>query len=203
MITIVTWTDWLVTPNARAFAGTRAEAEAYAEELPSDVTVRIVDSDDAATVEAIRHRYSGAQLVEIFNAFRDPILPAIVRFSDRDVGARRIVDRVAEIARRSPPIARVKEVKLEELKMSDEETKRGRGAKRYDSSRKITLLVTENPKKPGKKNYDRFAALMALPQPATVEQAIAAGVTLGDLAYDEEHNFLRVEPAEDAQQRAA
>lgn len=57
----------------------------------------------------------------------------------------------------------------------------------------VTILVTENPKKPSKNNHARFAALMALPAPVTVGAAYAAGVTLGDLKYNVAHGYVSID----------
>ena len=89
-----------------------------------------------------------------------------------------------------------------EITMPDtDSTPRGRHP-RFEPDQRIQILATENPKKVGKKNHDRFAALMALPNP-TVARAVAAGVTYGDLAYDQEKGYLRVLPLPGAERAAA
>lgn len=113
---------------------------------------------------------------------------ALARFESRAVGARRLLDALR--ARFEPAFP---EKPTEENTVSDTTTSRGRRP-RFTDDQRIELLVTENPKKPGKKNHDRFAALMAMRNP-TVGKAVEAGVTLGDLAYDQEKGYLRIHPS--------
>ena len=54
--------------------------------------------------------------------------------------------------------------------------------------------VAPNPKKPGSKSYERYAAYR---EGMTVSEAIAAGVTSADVKWDHDHGFIRFE-GEDA-----
>jgi hypothetical protein len=63
----------------------------------------------------------------------------------------------------------------------------------------VTLLVDKNPKKEGNKNWPWFQAIMdavaAGGGKCTVAEAVAAGSHMGELRYDVEHKFIKVEPA--------
>lgn len=63
-----------------------------------------------------------------------------------------------------------------------------RFAKLYPDTAKITLLVTENPKRGASK--ERFEGYTGS---ATVKEAIAKGVTYADLAWDVGHGLIKVE----------
>ena len=56
----------------------------------------------------------------------------------------------------------------------------------------VTLLV-ENPKKPGNKNWERWEA--GYKTGRTVAETVRLGVTMGDIKYDVEHGFVRVDAA--------
>lgn len=64
----------------------------------------------------------------------------------------------------------------------------GRAPPLADES-KITLLVTENPKREGSAAHERFQAYFTV---KTVAQALAAGLTRKDLAWDIAHNHISV-----------
>lgn len=64
----------------------------------------------------------------------------------------------------------------------------GRAPTLADES-KITLLVTENPKREGSAAHERFQAYFTV---KTVAQALAAGLTRKDLAWDIAHNHISV-----------
>jgi hypothetical protein len=57
----------------------------------------------------------------------------------------------------------------------------------------IRILVTECPKKPGNKNYERWMA--SYKDGRTVAETIAKGATKGDIKYDLEHGFIAIEQA--------
>ncbi len=54
----------------------------------------------------------------------------------------------------------------------------------------VTVLV-DCPKTPGKKNYDRWMA--GYKTGRTVAETITAGCTMGDIVYDRDHGFIRVD----------
>lgn len=118
------------------------------------------------------------------------------RFESRSVGARRLIE---ALEAKAPHVHQTES--KEEKAMAEENATRGRRP-RFTPDQRIEVLVTENPKKPGKKNHERFAALMSLRNP-TVKDAVEAGVSLGDLAYDQEHGFIRIHPSEARQPTAA
>lgn len=55
----------------------------------------------------------------------------------------------------------------------------------------LSLLVDGNPKRPGSSSYDRFEGYFK-PDVNTVEKAIEAGLTMGDIKYDILHKFIKV-----------
>lgn len=59
----------------------------------------------------------------------------------------------------------------------------------------LTVLVDSNPKREGSSAYDRFEGYLADPAPATVAEAIANGLTMGDIKYDLIHGSIEVEGA--------
>ena len=67
----------------------------------------------------------------------------------------------------------------------------GRAPTLADDS-KITLLVKENPKREGSAGYERFQAGYIDSKAKTVQQALDAGVTLADIAYDVKKEFIKL-----------
>lgn len=59
---------------------------------------------------------------------------------------------------------------------------------------KLTLMVDANPKRPGRAAYDRFEGYFK-EGVETVQDALDAGLTLGDIKYDLIHGFIDVEGA--------
>lgn len=64
-----------------------------------------------------------------------------------------------------------------------------RAAKLATDGKIIHLLVEKNPKRAGSKSYDRFECYR---EGMTVGQAIAAGVTRGDIKWDQEHGHIEL-----------
>lgn len=62
--------------------------------------------------------------------------------------------------------------------------------KREDDDHVITLLVASNPKKPGTQAHIHFAVYR---DGMTVADALAAGLTRGDLKWDVAHAFIKLE----------
>ena len=79
------------------------------------------------------------------------------------------------------------------------EPKKARGNAPFAPDAIITLRVDKNPKKEGNKNWPWFEAIMTAVKTGggkcTVAQAIAAGSHTGEIRYDVEHKFIKVEPA--------
>ena len=61
-----------------------------------------------------------------------------------------------------------------------------------DPSTKLSLLVKENPKREGSAGYERFQAGYIDSKAKTVQQALDAGVTLADIAYDVKKEFIKL-----------
>lgn len=60
----------------------------------------------------------------------------------------------------------------------------------------LTVLATENPKRPSSASYKRFEGYLTSPAPATVGDALENGLTIGDIKFDIVHGFIEVEGAE-------
>jgi len=60
----------------------------------------------------------------------------------------------------------------------------------------VTVITESNPKREGSKSYDRFESYFKLEDGATVNDAITAGLTMGDIHYDFIHGNINVEGAE-------
>lgn len=61
---------------------------------------------------------------------------------------------------------------------------------------KLTVLATDNPKREGSAAFDRFAHYFDLGDDATVQDALDAGLIMGDIKYDFIHGSIEVEGAE-------
>jgi len=59
---------------------------------------------------------------------------------------------------------------------------------------KLTVVATENPKRPSSSAYERFQHYLD-DNPSTVKAAIEAGLTMGDIKYDLVHGSIEVEGA--------
>lgn len=70
----------------------------------------------------------------------------------------------------------------------------------YPKSAKVTLLVESNPKKQGSKARERFEGYTGA---KTIGDAIAAGVTYQDVAYDVGHGFIKVDRDLEAEKKEA
>lgn len=60
----------------------------------------------------------------------------------------------------------------------------------------LTVLVEANPKRASSASYARFEGYLTDPAPATVEEALKNGLTMGDIKFDIVHGFISVEGAE-------
>jgi ADP-ribose pyrophosphatase YjhB (NUDIX family) len=60
----------------------------------------------------------------------------------------------------------------------------------------LTVLVDSNPKRAGSASYDRFEGYLGDTTPTTVQEALDAGLTMGDIKYDLIHGSIEVEGAE-------
>lgn len=137
--------------------------------------------------------FSGTQLTSIYNGLTGE---SVGCFESRAAGIRRLLSKLPAVtADGQPNEEAMPEVDTQTETngqiVTDGRQRRGR-VSRFRSDQQIEVLVRDNPKKMGKKNHDRFAALMALGPTTTVEAALAAGVTTGDLIYDAERGFIRI-----------
>lgn len=86
------------------------------------------------------------------------------------------------------PVAEATEVKKAKKAKAATGGKRG-PAPDYADDMVITVIVAANPKRPGKKNWDRFQLYYTH---KTVGEFIAAGGHRGDLKWDVERKFITV-----------
>lgn len=87
----------------------------------------------------------------------------------------------------------------ENIAVETEETEAKKGTARKAVGIKkeapIKVLVEANPKRPGSSAYDRFEGYFK-EGIVTVQDALDAGLTIGDIKYDLIHSFIEVEGAE-------
>jgi len=67
----------------------------------------------------------------------------------------------------------------------------GRREAKFSPGQKIKVLVKENPKREGTESYDRFEHYFDK-SVKTVKDAIEAGVKMGDLHWDTDHEFISI-----------
>ena len=79
-----------------------------------------------------------------------------------------------------------------EIEIETKATRRGGRKPTHADDMVIRLKVEKSPKTPGNKNFERYAKMK---DGMTVAQALQAGVTRGDLKYDEDHNYIEIVPA--------
>lgn len=71
--------------------------------------------------------------------------------------------------------------------------RRGGRVSAYHPDQMVTVLVTENPKKPGKNNHRNYQAMLDLPaSERTVGKLLSIGVTVGDLRFNEKHAYIQI-----------
>lgn len=58
------------------------------------------------------------------------------------------------------------------------------------AGKKVRMLVDKNPKRPHSLSYDRFSKYK---DGMTVAEALKAGITKADLAWDQKHNHIKLE----------
>lgn len=188
----------------------RIDADAYAyEQLPGDRIAHVVESESDLSDRTL---FSTSVLVAIHNRITDA---SITEFESRDVGRARVFrdlrDRyntlpltvVTTPESETPTPATTGKPKKERKTVSEttsettETAPKRRGKPSpiaHDAI--VTIVRKENPKRPGTGNYDRYNAMLRVMGDAgrcTVEQARKAGVTLGDLIFNQKHNFITID----------
>lgn len=99
-----------------------------------------------------------------------------------------------------PPAKAAKGKEKEKSAKGDKPAKKAKGKKgegkggvgrvrKYTNDQKITIIAKENPKRPGTDSYKRFAKYK---KGMTVAEALAAGVTSGDLNWDVKHSYISI-----------
>ena len=143
---------------------------------------------------------SGSLLVDVYNVMTNGSLK---KFSDRETGVKRLMAVLPTYAVADQSTSTENEKMQTNTtgatgdagNVSDMKAPKVRGRTRplHDDQR-ITILVEGNPKRAGKTSWTRYQAVLDLPEPRTVGAAIAAGATLGDLRFDHDHGYIRIEP---------
>ena len=75
-------------------------------------------------------------------------------------------------------------------KVEQNKSKPNKRTKKYGTDLRITLLVKKNPKRPATKAFTAFALYRT---GMTIGEALAAGVSKGDISWDVRHKFISVE----------
>ena len=177
-------------------------AHAWIETLPEDRSAYVADTESTNWVEVMFEAPTkrATFFVDLFNSMGNGENATVNKFADKETAYRRVGLRIIEQAQKSDPVAvpvasveppqPSKETKVSDTEQQTEGTKRG-GGRRSSLNREATIVwhVNANPMKPGKKNYDRFAARMGS---RTVGEALDKGATTGDLIYDHEHGYLQI-----------
>ena len=63
------------------------------------------------------------------------------------------------------------------------------------ASAELVVVVDHNPKREGKSAWERFNGYLTNPRPATVQEALDNGLTMGDIKYDLIHGYIEVDGA--------
>jgi hypothetical protein len=79
--------------------------------------------------------------------------------------------------------------------VTETEPKTAKKVTGIDKAAALTVMVDSNPKRPGGASYDRFEGYFK-DGIATVQDALDAGLTMGDIKYDIVHEYIAVEGAE-------
>ena len=143
------------------------------------------------------HDFASALLLAIFNglAAASGAATTVNRFSSNAIGQERLFKLIALTA---VPFVVTEPQPKKESTMSDTATTTGnRGRQgRFQPDQTVTMRVDANPKKVGKNNHARFQTVMdacaARGGSITVKEAIEAGATYGDLAWDHEKGYIAI-----------
>lgn len=79
--------------------------------------------------------------------------------------------------------------------MSEEEVKKSKKVEGLTREAKVTVIATSNPKREGSAAHERFEHYFKLKKNATVQDAIDAGLTIGDIRFDTIAGSISVEGA--------
>lgn len=186
--------------------------------VPDDVApngMRLFKVDRTESGDAIHVDPTGPQVTTLHNAL---VEKPVARFSSRTAAIEKTTKVLSErlsaiegqqIGKKARefnelertaerPYARAKRKEGEKVEVQEEtkvEAKSRGGRKQTHTDDMIVVLkVDKNPKKEGNTNHKRFAAMMKAMKSGrcTVAEAIVAGATRGDLAYDEAHKYIEI-----------
>lgn len=87
------------------------------------------------------------------------------------------------------------EAATEEAATEEPKTRMAKKVTGISKDAALTVSVDANPKRPGSASYDRFEGYLTDPAPATVQEALDHGLTMGDIKYDSVHGSIEVEGA--------
>lgn len=79
--------------------------------------------------------------------------------------------------------------------VEDTGPKMAKKATGIESSAALSVLATENPKREESQAWERFQGYFTLSGDATVQNALDAGLTMGDIKYDFIHGYIEVDGA--------
>lgn len=131
--------------------------------------------------------FNGRALVEVFNGLTGL---SVARFADRMSGVKRLMAALPEVAKPVEPQPEEKKTVSEHEKEIAPTKRRGRAPGNAPFAETDTIsLLSENPKKPGSKTFERFAKLQ---DGMTVAEARALGFSTHDLVWDSDHKFISI-----------
>lgn len=165
-----------------------SSAEEARANCPSEGGASVVSSEEALRA------FEGPTLVAVYNRIRRH--PNVVRkFESKEVGVRRVWMLLeaydAAPTRPAPPKSPTEGfTEVDVTKPKSKKSKKSNGVakrSRIDGDAKITVLVSENPKKKGSASHGRFELYS---NGIKVSTALERGVTRADVSWDVRHGFI-------------
>lgn len=155
---------------------------------PSEGGASVVTSEEELLA------FEGPVLVAVYNRVRRQP-NAIRKFESKEVGVRRVWMLLeaydAASARPAPPESPTEGfTEVDVTKPKSKKSKKSNGVakrSRIDGDAKITVLVSENPKKKGSESHGRFDLYS---NGIKVSTALERGVTRADISWDVRHGFI-------------
>lgn len=135
--------------------------------------------------------WTGSVLVEVHNALTRG--KPVKKFESREVGARRLLSVLAEVATPAPTQTQENKT-VAKTQTAESGKRRGKApnTSQFAQTDVITVVAAENPKKVGSKTYDKFAQLQT---GMTVEGARQIGYSTHDLTWERDHGYISIAPA--------
>jgi hypothetical protein len=186
----------------------RADAEHYEyEHVPGDQRCSIIEIEEDIRVNAV---WNVPVIHAVLNAIREFTSIPYSEPNNIAIGSealyKLLVARYNTIPLTVPPIPE-EPIKTatpatggtrKESKMSDAATTTGTRGKKspIPEDHIVTVLVKDNPKRPGTGNYERWDAMLKVidrHHKCTVAAARKAGVTLGDLVFNAKKDYIKID----------